>query len=87
MFELGSFLAIHKLSSAEYSPKVKIEYVQCHFNQISNHEISVENDFATDRTITFDLKWKVVMTDFASLNYKLLDAVTERCKELGWDKE
>lgn len=89
MFEFGGFIAIHKLSSEEYSPKVKIEYAQCYFKQISVHEISIsfENDFTTGRTITFDLKQKAVTTAFAYLNYKLLGAVMERCKELDWDTE
>lgn len=60
--------------------------VQCKYERISDHEIALAENFASRRVLIFDLKWKAFTARYASLNYKLIEAVRERFIELGWDE-
>ena len=86
MFDIRGYLPVHKLSLDNDTPKVSMKYVECYFKQISENKILLEGDFATHRIITFHLESRVVMTRFASLNYKMICAIKERCQELGWNE-
>ena len=86
MFDIRGFLPVHILSLDNDTPKVSMKYVECYFKQTSDNKVLLEGDFATHRIITFHLESKVVMTGFASLNYKMICAIKERCQELGWNE-
>lgn len=86
MFNVGGYFPVHKILSKTYSPEFSIRYVQCKYERISDHEIALAENFASRRVLIFDLKWKAFTARYASLNYKLIEAVRERFIELGWDE-
>ncbi len=67
--------------------ETSVHYYQCDSKPVSDHQIAVPIDFSTNRNIEFDMGRKTFLTTFARLDYNMLSAVMERCKELGWDKE
>ena len=64
-----------------------VHYYQCASKLVSDHQITVPASFSANRNIEFDMVKKSFLTTFAKLDYNMLCAVMERCKELGWDIE
>ena len=88
MYDLGGYISVYKY---ELKPVRKSEtavhYYQCASKLVSDHQITVPASFSANRHIEFDLVNKTFLTTFARLDYNMLCAVMEHCKELGWDIE
>lgn len=88
MYDLGGFIAGKKYAPETFRKNEKtVHYFQCKSKPVSDHQIIVPIDFSANRNIEFDLVNKTFLTNFSRLDYNMLCAVMERCKELGWDKE
>ena len=88
MYDIGGFIAGYKYAPEPIrKQETSVHYYQCDSKPVSDHQIIVPIDFSANRNIEFDLVYKTFLTTFARLDYNMLCAVMERCKELGWDKE
>ena len=87
MYDLGGYVAVYK-----YAPKpvrkheTTVHYFECSSKPVSDHQITVPASFSANRSIDFNRYEKTVTTTFARLDYNMLCAVMEHCRELGWDK-
>jgi hypothetical protein len=86
LYELGGFLAADKYNQNKPYNTTVIEYYECGGRKVSEHEVSVLSNYHFQSSIIFNNNNKSIKTN-AALSYKMLCAVMERCKELGWDKE
>ena len=89
MYDLGGYIAVYKYAPEPIrKAETAVHYYQCASKLISDHQISVPASyFSANRNIEFDLVNKTFLTTFARLDYNMLCAVMEHCKELGWDIE
>ena len=88
MYKLGGYIAGFKYAPKPIRKQNSTEvYYQCASKTVSDHQIIIPKDFDANRNIKFNLIDKTFLTTFAYLDFDMLCAVMERCKELGWDKE
>ena len=88
MYDLGGYIAVYKYAPEPIrKSETAVHYYQCASKLVSDHQITVPASFSANRHIEFDLVNKTFLTTFARLDYNMLCAVMEHCKELGWDIE
>lgn len=86
MYILGGFLAVYKYAPESFKKAGSvIHYYKCISEPVSENEVYVPTGFAANKSIEFDTLGKTFLTTFARLDYDMLCAVMERCKELGWN--